>query len=94
MVDDLKLKFEVSLPDIVTDCSEVVERNRQFEAVRTLLVEGRVEEAYGMAGKIVDHYSPELRFLRQFKDAEVTKLQGEKNLLPWTSKDSITILPL
>mmetsp|Transcript_11017 Transcript_11017/g.21594 ORF Transcript_11017/g.21594 Transcript_11017/m.21594 type:complete len:141 (+) Transcript_11017:2816-3238(+) len=93
-IDDLELTFDLAIPEIVTDCSKMSERNRTFETVKQLLGEGRLEEAYNIAGKLIDHSSPELKFIRQFKEAEAAKLQGEKNLLPWTSKDSITILPL
>jgi hypothetical protein len=92
--DDLKLSFDFRLPDREADSSTIAESSRKFEAMKRLLDEGRVEQALAEAGTLIDHVSPDIRFLRQFKEAEAGKLQGEKNLLPWTSKDSITILPL
>ena len=67
-----------------------------FEASLAALKAGQVDQGMklGDSHGLIDHKSPVLTFLPFRSDETVATIKQSGSMLPWTSGDSITIIPL
>ena len=92
--DEIPLEMNLATPDYSSKSARQHDLYNEFGRLNQLLREGRTEEALNSSSELIDYESPYLAFLPKFRDKRQESIKKAETLLPWTSKDSIIIIPL
>ena len=92
--DELPLDLKLTTPEYSSKSSRQHDLYTEFSEMNQLLRENRLEEALQTNSELIDYESPYLAFLPIFRERRQEHIKKAETLLPWTSKDSIIIIPL
>jgi hypothetical protein len=86
----------LDFPPCRVSLEQLEEMNATFENARNALRSGQLEHGIKIAepAGLIDLKSPLLTFLPSRAEKTVAEVKQNGSILPWTSGDSITIIPL
>ena len=93
-LDEILPEMNLVTPDYSSKSARQQDLYNEFGRINQLLREGKTDEALSSPSELIDYESPYLAFLPKFREKRQENIKKSETLLPWTSKDSIIIIPL